>query len=131
MSECVIWRGSVSNGYGTMWLEGRNQRAHRVFYTVYRGAIPRGQVLHHTCETRLCVNPWHLVPMTLGDHLLLHDLPAKGQPAMIAIQRAKTHCPQGHPYSGDNVRIKSGGGRGCMTCHRADAKRRAARRRAA
>lgn len=30
----------------------------------------------------------------------------------------KTHCPQGHPYSGDNLRLKKSGGRECRTCQR-------------
>jgi hypothetical protein len=32
-------------------------------------------------------------------------------------QAKKTHCPDGHPYSGDNVFISSGRRR-CRTCHR-------------
>lgn len=30
----------------------------------------------------------------------------------------KTHCPQGHPYSGYNLRVASDGGRKCKTCER-------------
>ena len=29
---------------------------------------------------------------------------------------AKTHCPQGHPYSGENLRINGDGSRACRTC---------------
>lgn len=32
--------------------------------------------------------------------------------------RLKTHCPQGHPYSGENLYIASGGRRVCRTCQR-------------
>jgi len=28
----------------------------------------------------------------------------------------RTHCPKGHPYSGDNLIIESDGGRKCRTC---------------
>lgn len=32
---------------------------------------------------------------------------------------SKTHCPQGHPYSGDNLRIiPKTGGRVCRTCQK-------------
>ncbi len=30
--------------------------------------------------------------------------------------RLKTHCPRGHPYSGDNLYIGSRGGRYCRQC---------------
>ena len=30
----------------------------------------------------------------------------------------RTHCPQGHPYSGDNLYVKPTGSRECRTCHR-------------
>lgn len=28
----------------------------------------------------------------------------------------KTHCPKGHPYSGDNLYVTSEGGRKCKQC---------------
>jgi hypothetical protein len=31
-------------------------------------------------------------------------------------QQRKTHCPCGHPYSGDNLVHRSDGGRGCRAC---------------
>lgn len=37
--------------------------------------------------------------------------------------KEKTHCPQGHPYSGDNVRIRPGY-RKCRTCDRQRARLR-------
>ena len=33
--------------------------------------------------------------------------------------RAKTHCPQGHPYEGDNLSIDARGGRNCRICRQA------------
>jgi hypothetical protein len=35
-----------------------------------------------------------------------------------AIQKAKTHCPQGHPYEGENLKIGKRGERHCITCER-------------
>lgn len=43
--------------------------------------------------------------------------------------RSKTHCPQGHAYSGDNVRYRKDGRRRCAACYRERARAvRAARR---
>lgn len=39
-------------------------------------------------------------------------------------QRSKTHCPQGHPYQGDNVAYYPNGHRRCRTCHRERARLR-------
>jgi hypothetical protein len=39
-------------------------------------------------------------------------------------QRLKTHCPQGHPYAGDNLLFTTAGGRRCRTCTRARPERR-------
>jgi len=36
----------------------------------------------------------------------------------------KTHCPHGHPYSGDNLAFTASGGRRCRACERAREARR-------
>lgn len=36
----------------------------------------------------------------------------------------RTHCPQGHPYSGDNLHIRPNGNRHCRACHRERERRR-------
>lgn len=33
-----------------------------------------------------------------------------------SVQAAKTHCPQGHPYSGDNLYVSRSGDRQCRSC---------------
>ena len=39
------------------------------------------------------------------------------------LNRAKLHCPQGHPYSGDNLVLKRNGHRQCRICKNAYATR--------
>jgi len=60
---CHIWMGSDNNsqGYGRFWLDARGQRAHRVAYEHYKGSVPKGYYVCHTCDTPSCVNPAHLV----------------------------------------------------------------------
>lgn len=36
-----------------------------------------------------------------------------------AVGKVKTHCPQGHPYSGENLYINPNGNRVCRECARA------------
>lgn len=37
---------------------------------------------------------------------------------IAAISAAKTHCPQGHPYSPENTYVNPQGSRECRICHR-------------
>lgn len=46
------------------------------------------------------------------------------------VKRNKTHCPQDHPYSGDNLVIMSNGGRACKICRQASRDRAAEKKRA-
>jgi hypothetical protein len=50
-------------------------------------------------------------------------------PVAVSYQLAKTHCPHGHPYSGDNLRIGPAGDRVCIECSRASVRRSRQRKR--
>lgn len=96
---CWIWHGVRNHkGYGNL----RGKMAHRVSYEIYKGKIPRGLQLDHLCMVKHCVNPAHLEPVT-------------NQENKRRWAASLTHCPQGHPYSGDNLRIYQGTKR-CRKC---------------
>ena len=50
---------------------------------------------------------------------LPHDVHTQLHSDIGAWQRAKTHCPAGHPYSAENTTRRARGGRICRTCRRA------------
>jgi hypothetical protein len=61
--ECWLWIGSKIKSkwaYGQLKVNGKNQSAHRVSYQLYKGQIPEGLVVRHTCNNPCCVNPEHL-----------------------------------------------------------------------
>lgn len=66
-SGCIVWTGGASNAHGM--IEGRP--VHRIVWEEVRGALD-DRVLHHRCETTLCVNVDHLEPMSRGEHTRLH-----------------------------------------------------------
>lgn len=66
---CWLWTGPTNDGgYGTTPLGP----AHRVVYETIKSYIPEGMVAHHVCETKRCVNPDHIEPMTHADHMKHH-----------------------------------------------------------
>src|SRR5690606_23749869 len=67
---CWIWTATTTwNGYGQVWRDGRMIRPHRATYELYRGTVPPGMFLDHTCHTRNCVNPEHLRIVTHKQNL--------------------------------------------------------------
>lgn len=112
--ECWTWEASKNcGGYGHFTAGGRHFSAHRFAYELLVGPIPEGLDLDHLCRVRNCVNPAHLEPVTRRENLL------RGK-TIQARNAAKTHCPQGHPYWGDNLYIDARGCRSCWTCKRAN-----------
>lgn len=62
---CWIWSGAVhKSGYGQIKWQGRSTVAHRVIYSILVNDIPKGLVLDHLCNVKLCVNPKHLEPVS-------------------------------------------------------------------
>lgn len=62
-SGCWIFTGSTdTSGYGLIGIGGSGNiaKAHRVMYHKYKGEIPTGMVMRHSCDIPCCVNPNHL-----------------------------------------------------------------------
>lgn len=80
--ECWVWNKSVaSSGYGQIRLNYKNLRANRASYMVFKGEIPVGMVVRHTCDNKLCINPDHLILGSCKDNsqdMVERDRQAKG-----------------------------------------------------
>ena len=110
--ECWNWDGKLHpTGYGFVNYKNKRQSAHRLFYTFFKGAIPPGMHILHSCDNRACVNPAHLSVGTIQDNL--EDMRRKGR----HWRTNATTCRRGHEYTPENTRIyRSSGARHCVTC---------------
>jgi hypothetical protein len=100
------------NFYGSVGYGGNIHRVHRLVYTWFRGVIPDGMHLHHTCSNSACANPLHLDPVTPSEHAKRGYL-------------RRDRCRRGHP----SEEWKPKGSYKCRTCYENDLKRRIRRKR--
>ena len=120
---CWHWTAALNyKGYGVISTQvngkKRNRYAHQVSYEQFKGPIATGLTIDHTCHNpatcvcgdgclhRRCINPEHLEAVTTQVNS------SRGKHAKA------THCPQGHPYAGDNLILYRSGSRACRACAR-------------
>jgi hypothetical protein len=109
-AKCWLWTGRVTEkGYARIRADGRAQFVHVLSYERAHGPVPAGKELDHLCRVKRCANPAHLDPVI---HLV-NILRGEG---VCARNARKTHCPQGHPYTEENISRTTSGGRRCRTC---------------
>lgn len=120
---CWVWTGTVNGGgYGTIGVGSRSDGtkkkvlAHRVAFEWFKGEIPEGHDVCHTCDNPRCVNPDHLFIGTRAENM--QDCSRKGR----ARKPTATHCKNGHPFSDENT-IHTGTQRACRICRRAATRR--------
>ncbi len=134
LGRCWIWMaGKNKRGYGrySVWRDRKAYLAHRFAYERSIGPVPKGLELDHLCMNPACVRPSHLEAVTHRENnrraeAVTHQAQRRAKakiaagilPPAWALQRSKTHCPQGHPYDEANTTHRRGR-RHCKACQRA------------
>lgn len=68
-----------NKGYGHFQVGKKAEKAHRISYSIFRGKIPDGMHVLHSCDNPPCVNPDHLSLGTNKDNM--RDRGLKGRTA--------------------------------------------------
>lgn len=70
-NSCWEWQANriVPSGYGRVSIDGLMELAHRVSYVLYKGIIPEGLNVLHTCDNPPCVRPSHLYAGTNSQNI--------------------------------------------------------------
>jgi hypothetical protein len=111
-TNCWPWIGAkYPLGYGHFSWKPSGGYAHRAAYLLFKGEIPDNREIDHLCRMPSCVNPDHLETVT--HKVNIHRSPI----AIAAINKRKTYCIRGHPFSGVNLGLNKSG-RFCRTCAR-------------
>lgn len=116
---CWEWQAAKDKGYGRFSASGYKFMvgAHIWAWEAHTGLTrPPGMELDHLCQNTSCVRPDHLELVPGGINKRRQNT-------------RKTHCPKGHPYSGDNVYLRIHPTKGtqerrCRQCRRDDMRSR-------
>lgn len=86
-TECWPWLASHNGaGYGMIWDQerGRKVLATRVSYELYKGPIPDGGLILHSCDNPICVNPNHLRVGSYKDNVT--DMDVRGRRVPVSMK---------------------------------------------
>lgn len=124
VTECGCWiwmKALCGDRYGSIRVNSKLEKAHRVSWELFKGEIPSGLHVLHTCDIPACVNPEHLFLGTPLDNA--RDKESKGRGNQPTGLRNGRHTKPERTCRGDDhparkypgTRVGSGNGRSILT----------------
>jgi uncharacterized protein (DUF433 family) len=84
---CHEWQRCKNRGsYASIGVKGGTMLVHRASYMAFKGEIPEGRLVLHSCDNRLCINPEHLRIGNQADNM--RDRSERGR---CACQKGSAH----------------------------------------
>ena len=77
-------------GYPVLKRDGKFTRGHRYIYEQAFGPVPKGLVVRHTCDNRMCINLDHLLVGTRLDNY--NDMINRGRDVKGDFKGSKNSC---------------------------------------
>lgn len=75
---CIEYSGYLNEcGYGRLRCNGKHHLVHKFIFESFKGSIPEGMLVCHSCDNRKCINIEHLFLGTHKDNI--HDAINKGR----------------------------------------------------
>ena len=120
-TNCWLWTGALTNGYGKLGYKGKNYLVHRLSYELFVKS-PTKLILHkQSCLNRQCFNPDHLYEG--DDYDNMQDVRALGTHRNQNTN--KIFCKYGHELD----LFYKDGSRHCSECGKLRARKYRARKR--
>lgn len=82
---CMLWTGRLNHrGYGVIDIAGKELRAHRLAKALSGRPLAPNEIGRHTCDTRACINPVHIVPGSQAENV--RDMVERGRHRPVQVR---------------------------------------------